>query len=117
MPEPQVTEIIDADAFDPIPKKQIVIGGKRYGVLSLLDVDQLTMQKMKRFEKHISAIADEDEQLTFVRDLIYKFIPSLPTGALADMSVNKLSWILVKVAAPAADEVAGPLASSPAASN
>lgn len=112
------TEIIDADAFDPIPKRLLALSGKRYPVLSLQDVDYSTYQKTQRLREHLAAIPDEDDQMAFLRDLIGKIVPTLPKDALVDMSINRIGFIFGKVTAPIADEVvADPLASSPPVSN
>jgi hypothetical protein len=116
MSETKPTEVIDADAFDPLPTRQVKIGSSAYGALSVLDVDQLTLMKLKRFDDHLKLL-ELNEQIAFISGLIMKFVPTLPSEVLSDWPANKLIWLLGKVTAPPKGEVADPLAMSPAASN
>ena len=107
------TLVVDGDAYDPIPVGRVRIGGREYGFLSVFDVDQLTLMKLKRLEQHLSAIPSLDEQTAFVRDLICTLVPGLSQEALANDPVNKLLWRLRKITSPANEDGDDPLGSKP----
>lgn len=106
------TIVVDGDAYDPIPVGKIRIGGNEYGFLSVFDVDQLTLMKLKRLDQHLGAIPSLDEQTAFVQDLICALVPGLPKAALANDSVNKLLWRLRRITSPTNEDGADPLESS-----
>lgn len=107
------TEIIDVDAFDPLPVGNLKLDGKSYPVRSILDLEYETYLKFSRCAEHLNAMKDDDDaQMRFLRYLIQQCIPTLPASVLETASVNKVSFIFGRITTLNRAEASGPLATS-----
>lgn len=103
--------IIDIDAFDVVPKRNVKVGEQTYPAFSLVDVPYPVYLKATRLEEHLAAITDEQDQVRFIADLVQSFIPSLPSEVILGgkghrgMSMRSIGILVGLLCTPMTDEV------------
>ena len=107
------TDVVDVDAFDPVPTRKIKIGGELYALFSMLDVPYPTLEAVKNLQRHVEAFTTDAEYIEFMRRIVKDFIPSFPDERLEKLALRKLGNIVGSVAATLAEDLEpDPLAES-----
>jgi hypothetical protein len=106
-------EVLDLDAFSPVPTRKLKLAGKYYDVISFFDIEAEGALKLLRSEEEASGKPIND-QLSRLREQLKILVPTLPEEPLAKLSWRKLvavtreAWLLARpLGAPISSPVAG----------
>lgn len=94
-------DVLDLDAFAPVPTRRIIVEKKSYSVTSFFDVSAEDALKLLRIESD-AAGKSIDEQLERLRQQVKILVPDLPQPLLAKLSWRKLvaitreAWLLAR---------------------
>jgi len=108
--------VVDVDAFDPVPKRKIKIGGELYPLFSMLDVPYPTLEAVKNLKSHVEAFTTDADYIAFMRGIVLDFIPSIPHEKLERLGLRKLGNVVGSIASTLAEDLEpDPLVESPTA--
>lgn len=92
--------VIDVDAYQPTPIRNITIDGASYPVLSPFDLPYSQYTEFRSAAERLEAMADDEAKMAFLRDLISALTPGLPQNVLQTFSINRLVWLFGQIAKP-----------------
>lgn len=82
--------VIDADAFDPVPRNTFAYRGENYGAFDLMQLRGSQRERIKRLDKHLDGCRSLDEQIALLAEVVCDFVPKAPIDSLKDEPLEML---------------------------